>query len=209
MTRPEGVFYFAAALLVGVTTWRPPARMLLEPLLVFAPLVLIFVLSMDGYYGVAWPNSLDDSVAREEWDPRPPHVDPDGWFFSAATVRELAEQIANRYQKQPLSADALEETVATYNGYVDRGEDLDFGKPTPAFNIQTPPIYAARTTPIHHDTLSGLRITSKAEVVDREGQTIPSLYCAGESAGGFALHGLPRCTVFGRIAGKEAAAVES
>ena len=36
-------------------------------------------------------------------------------------------------------------------------------------------------------------------------KVIPGLYCAGESAGGFALHGLPRVVVFGRIAGREAA----
>jgi succinate dehydrogenase/fumarate reductase flavoprotein subunit len=41
--------------------------------------------------------------------------------------------------------------------------------------------------------------------VDVQGRVIAGLYCAGESAGGFALHGLPRVIVFGRIAGREAA----
>jgi succinate dehydrogenase/fumarate reductase flavoprotein subunit len=102
---------------------------------------------------------------------------------------------------------ALEETVATYNSYVDAGKDLEFGRPALMFKIQKPPFYAAWSTPILHDTLTGLRINRRCEVIDLHGQTIPGLYCAGESAGGFALHGLPRVTVFGRIAGREAAGV--
>ena len=42
-------------------------------------------------------------------------------------------------------------------------------------------------------------------MIDVQGKAIAGLYCAGESAGGFALHGLPRVIVFGRIAGREAA----
>jgi succinate dehydrogenase/fumarate reductase flavoprotein subunit len=56
-----------------------------------------------------------------------------------------------------------------------------------------------------HDTRSGLRINAKCEVVDLDGKVIPGLYCGGETAGGFSLHGLARCCVQGRIAGREAA----
>jgi len=42
-------------------------------------------------------------------------------------------------------------------------------------------------------------------VIDMREQVIPGLYCAGETAGGFGLHGLTRATVFGRVAGREAA----
>jgi succinate dehydrogenase/fumarate reductase flavoprotein subunit len=77
------------------------------------------------------------------------------------------------------------------------------------FKIQKPPFYAAWSTPILHDALAGLRISRRGEVLDIRGQVIPGLYCAGESAGGFSLHGLPRVTVFGRIAGREAAGVKT
>ena len=100
---------------------------------------------------------------------------------------------------------ALKQTVERYNSFVDTGKDTDFGKPTPMFKIQKPPFYAAWSTPILHDTLTGLRTNAKAQVLDLQGQVIPGLYCAGESQGGFAQHGLGRALVFGRIAGREAA----
>jgi succinate dehydrogenase/fumarate reductase flavoprotein subunit len=155
--------------------------------------------------GPIWAIFDSGAVQRERWDPKPPNVDLSGWFFSADTLAELAGKIANPYQLQPVPTRALEETVAKYNSYVDAGKDQEFGKPAPKYKIQTPPFYAAWSTPILHDCLTGLRINPKCQVIDIHGQVIPGLYCAGESAGGFALHGLPRVTVFGRVAGREAA----
>ena len=96
-----------------------------------------------------------------------------------------------------------------YNSFVDAGKDSEFGKPTPMYKIQKPPFYAAWSTPILHDTLTGLKINTKCQVVDRTNQVITGLYACGESAGGFALHGLPRVIVFGRIAGREAALADA
>jgi urocanate reductase len=155
--------------------------------------------------GPIWAIFDSDAVKREKWDPQPPNVDPNGWFFSADTLAELAKKIKNPYQFQPVPVRALEETVAKYNSFVDMGKDLEFAKPTPKYKIQTPPFHAAWSTPILHDTLTGLRINTRCQVIDVHGKAIDGLYCAGESAGGFALHGLPRMTVFGRIAGREAA----
>jgi succinate dehydrogenase/fumarate reductase flavoprotein subunit len=156
--------------------------------------------------GPIWAIFDADAVAREQWDPKPPNVDPNGWFFSADTIAELAGKIKNPYQRRPISASVLEETVNKYNGYVDAGKDGEFGKPTPMYKIQKPPFCAAWSTPILHDTLTGLKINTKCQVIDRNGQAISGLYACGETAGGFALHGLPRVIVFGRIAGREAAA---
>jgi len=156
--------------------------------------------------GPIWAIFDAAAASREGWDPRPPNVDPRGWFFTADTVAELAGQIVNQYQQRPIPAGVLEESVARYNTHVDMGTDLDFGKPRPMFKIQQPPFYAAWSTPILHDTLAGLKINRKCQVIDVRGQPIDGLYCAGEAAGGFALHGLPRVIVFGRIAGREAAA---
>jgi succinate dehydrogenase/fumarate reductase flavoprotein subunit len=132
-------------------------------------------------------------------------VDPDGFFFSGATIEELARNIVSKYQRKPIPATRLADTVAKYNSFVDAGKDADFDKPSPRYKIQTPPFYAAWSTPIVHDTRSGLRINAKGQVIDLEGNVIPGLYCGGESAGGFSMHGLARCTTQGRIAGLNAA----
>lgn len=154
--------------------------------------------------GPIWAIFDADAVARQKWDPRPPYVDPE-YFFSADTVQELARAIKNPYQTRPIPAAVLQETVTKYNSFVDAGADADFKKPTPRYKIQKPPFYAAWSTPILHDSLCGLRTNAKAQVLDMQGQVIPGLYCAGESQGGFAQHGLGRAVVFGRIAGREAA----
>ena len=155
--------------------------------------------------GPIWAIFDSDAVTREEWDPQPPNIDPDGYFFTADTVAELAGRITNPYQAEPMSGALLQETVSRYNSFVDQGEDPDFQRPNPRYKIQTPPFYAAWSTPILHDSLTGLRTNTRAQVIDTRGQVIPGLYCAGESQGGFAQHGLGRCLVFGRIAGRDAA----
>lgn len=155
--------------------------------------------------GPVWAIFDADAVAREGWKVIPPYVDPDGYFFSANTLRELAAKIKNEYQAKPMNGEILEATVARYNSFVDKGVDEDFGKPTPKHKIQKPPFYAAWGTVIVHDTRSGLRIDAKCRVIDMAGKVIPGLYCAGESAGGFNQHGMGRCVTQGYICGTDAA----
>jgi succinate dehydrogenase/fumarate reductase flavoprotein subunit len=147
-------------------------------------------------------------VARNKWIVEPPHVDPDGYFFSANTLAELAAKIKSEFQAKPMKGEILEATVTRYNSFVDKGRDEDFGKPTPKYKIEKPPFYAGWGTPNVHDTRSGLRINAKCQVLDMNGQLIPGLYCAGESAGGFNQHGLGRCATQGFIAGTNAAREE-
>ena len=156
--------------------------------------------------GPLWAIFDADAIKREGWKVTPPYVDPDGYFFSANTLEELAAAIKNEYQAKPMKGEILQATVDKYNSFVEAGKDSDFGKPSPKYKIQTPPFYAAWATPNVHDTRSGLRINDKCQVMDMNGQVIPGLYCGGESAGGFNQHGLGRCTTQGYIAGKNAAA---
>jgi len=155
--------------------------------------------------GPIWAIFDADGAAREKWTCAPPYADPDGWFFSANSLRDLAAKIVSKYQKEPMPAAALEETVARYNSFVDKGKDEDFGKPSPKYKIQNAPFYAGWSTPCVHDCISGLRINGNAQVIDLWGQPIPGLYCGGETAGGFNQHGLAKSITFGRIAGREAA----
>jgi succinate dehydrogenase/fumarate reductase flavoprotein subunit len=129
-----------------------------------------------------------------------------GFFFAGNTIVELAGKISgNNYQKDPMPAATLEETINRYNSFVGAGRDSDFGKPNPKYRIRTAPFYAAWATPVIHDTRAGLRINVKCQVQDLNGKVIRGLYCGGESAGGFSQHGLARCIVQGRIAAKNAA----
>jgi succinate dehydrogenase/fumarate reductase flavoprotein subunit len=156
--------------------------------------------------GPIWAIFDTYAVAREQWQVAPPYVDPDGYFFSANTLTDLAAMITNPYQAKPMDGATLRATVERYNAFVDAGTDADFGKPSPRYKIQTPPFYAAWATPLVHDSRAGLRINAQCQVMDMQGQVIPGLYCGGESAGGFNQHGLGRCTAQGYIAGKHAAA---
>jgi hypothetical protein len=161
--------------------------------------------------GPIWAIFDADAVTREKWATEPPVVDrARGYFFSADTLEELAKQFTrNPYQWRPMPGNVLRETVERFNTFVDTGVDLDFKRPNPRYKIQTPPFYAAWATPSLHDSLTGLRINTRAQVLDLSSQVIPGLYCAGETMGGFALHGLGRCIVFGRIAGMEAGKPEA
>lgn len=160
----------------------------------------------DGHNGGGPIWAIFDGAARvrRNWNVAPPFVDPDGFFFQANTLQELAAKIVMPYQRVPMPASNLVETVARYNSFVDAGADADFGKPTPQFKIQTPPFYAAWSTPVLHDPRSGLRINAASQVVDYAGKVIPGLYAAGEAAGGFSQHGNGRALTQGYIAGRHA-----
>jgi succinate dehydrogenase/fumarate reductase flavoprotein subunit len=155
--------------------------------------------------GPIWAIFDADAVQRERWDPQHPWVDTaNGFFFSANSLEELAGKIQMKYQRMAMPPANLRETVARYNSFVDAGADADFQKPAPKYKIAKAPFYAAWSTPVIHDTRAGLRINANCQVVDMNGQVIERLYCGGESAGGFSMHGLARCLTQGYIVGHRA-----
>lgn len=124
------------------------------------------------------------------------------------TLESLAE--TNR-----INVANLLETVARYNASVENGRDIDFGKPLPEDlqPIDHPPFYAIRLTPKVHHCMGGIQIDGSARVIDIEShRPIEGFFAAGEIAGG--IHGASRlgsaaiidCLIFGRIAGRNAAA---
>ena len=123
--------------------------------------------------GPIWAIFDAEAVEREGWNPHPPMVDLEGYFFSGDTLAQLATNIDNEYQTSGMPPAALEETVARYNSFVDSGVDEDFGKEAPMYKIQTPPFYAAWSTPILHDCLTGLRTNGKSQVMDYDGEVNP------------------------------------
>lgn len=101
----------------------------------------------------------------------------DSRLFKADTLADLAKQIN-------VDPATLEATVAKYNGYVDAGEDPDFGKNVFDLKVEHAPFYATPRKPAIHHTMGGLTIDSHAHVLDEAGQPIAHLYAAGEVAGG-------------------------
>lgn len=166
----------------------------------------------DGHNGGGpiWAIFDADAVQRAHWRPYPPDVDIDGgFFFSADTIPELASRIVMKHQRVPMPPENLAATVARYNSFVDAGVDHDFAKPKPLYKIARAPFYAGWCTPVPHDCRAGLRIDRHSRVIDLAGQVIPGLYCGGEAAGGFSLHGLARAICQGYIAGGHAARLGS
>ena len=130
-----------------------------------------------------------------------------GWIVKADTVAELAEKIG-------LDAETLQATLDKYNGFVDAGEDIQYGRnPETLVAVKEGPFYAMEIGPTMLNTQGGAKRNEKAEVLDVNGDPIPHLYSAGEMGALFAdmYNGggnLGECVAFGRIAGANAAAAK-
>jgi fumarate reductase flavoprotein subunit len=134
----------------------------------------------------------------------------EGLFVVADTLAELAIQLE-------IPVDQLEATVDRYNGFVDSGEDLDFGRKHLVHHfgamrrIERAPFYAYPSTAVVFGTYCGLRVDPEGRVIDVDGDVIDGLFAAGEVVGGF--HGaaymtgsaLGKAIVFGRLIGRAAA----
>jgi len=113
-----------------------------------------------------------------------------------------------------IPSEALNTTVAKYNNAVAGKLDTEFGKPIlpDAAPMSSPPYYGIRLWPKAHYTMGGVQINVRGQVIDLNQNPIRGLYAAGEVTGG--IHGACRlgscaiteCLVFGRIAGRNAAA---
>jgi len=149
---------------------------------------------------IIWTIFDDAAATKNHWTPTPPTVEPN-MAFSASTWADLANAIS-------VPADALTNAVTKYNLYVDQKADPDFKKARIYLTnkIATPPFYAVAVSLQVHDTMGGLPINAKAQVLDIYGKVIPGLYAAGEVAGSLDLIGMPKGVVMGRIAGEAAAA---
>ena len=124
-----------------------------------------------------------------------------------------AESLELLAGKLDINAEGLSATVREFNASVRDGKCLSVTPPKTNFAqpIDTPPYYAYKVTGGFTFTFGGIRANARAEVLDRNLKPIPGLYAAGEIVTGI-FYGnyaggssLPRCVVFGRIAGEQAA----
>ena len=135
-----------------------------------------------------------------------------------------AQSISEMGQKLNLDASALEKTVSDFNqsikpGAFDPGalddcssNGLDPPKSHWARPLDTPPFYGYPLRPGITFTYLGVAVDEKARGVMEDGKPVENLFAAGEIMSGNILgkgylagFGMTLGTVFGRIAGKEAA----
>ena len=78
----------------------------------------------------------------------------------------------------------LQATIEEYNGACDQGHDPIFGKTRKYLRpLRTPPFYALEGHPMICDTVGGIQINEKMEVIDTVDKVIPGLYAAGVTTG--------------------------
>ncbi|MCW5603751.1 MAG: FAD-binding protein, partial [Burkholderiales bacterium] len=138
----------------------------------------------------------------------------------ADTIEQLAQRL------EGVDAERFLRTVSEFNRAVPSEErpvnlgvkdgrstrGLAIPKSNWAYPIDKAPFEAYSVTTGITFTFGGLRITPNAEVEDEGGKPIQGLYAAGEIVGGLFYHnypggsGLTAGAVFGRIAGRAAAA---
>ena len=107
----------------------------------------------------------------------------------------------------------LKKTVEEWREMCRTQKDPQFGRASfmEDVTLEKGPYYAVWRSPSVHHTMGGIRINTKAQVLDKSGNPIPGLWAAGEVTGG--IHGknrvganaIPDALSFGRIAGIGAA----
>jgi fumarate reductase flavoprotein subunit len=146
------------------------------------------------------PNWTDEMIAT---------MTDKGVMHRADSVGAIADALG-------LPSEVVVGSVERYNGLVAAGEDTDFLKGSEFLRpIATAPFYGAelRLATIAM-TGTGFRIDPQARVLDRVNRVIPGLFAAGECVGRVlgdiyigSGNSLSSCLVFGRVAGREAAAL--
>ena len=107
---------------------------------------------------------------------------------------------------------SLQSTIDRVSSMTGKGNDKDFNHRSGLLDMTQGKYYVIKAVPSVHHTMGGVRINEKAQALTAEGKVIPGLWAAGEVTG--VTHGTNRLggnayadiIVFGRIAGKAAAA---
>ena len=137
--------------------------------------------------------------------------------YASRTIAGLAEELG-------LEPSALDATIREFNGCCCKGDydptSLDGchtsglmpAKSHWALRLDSPPFYAYPLRPGITFTYLGVAVDGRARVLKRDGTVFPNVFAAGEIMAGMILRhgylggfGMTIGTVFGRIAGREAA----
>ncbi|MGC3997479.1 MAG: FAD-dependent oxidoreductase [Anaeromyxobacter sp.] len=129
--------------------------------------------------------------------------------YSGATIEDLVAAI-NAGEGTSLPAAVVKATVDGYNALAEDGVDPVFKKAADHLvPLTTGPFYAVKiaSTDAIGTTTGGLRINTKAQLLDTNGAVIPNVYAAGTCAGGAPSENytgsgtaISSCLTFGKIA---------
>lgn len=155
-------------------------------------------------YEIVDHNGFVNSKLEENHGPEIEYLYENNLLVKADTLKEAADFFG-------IDAVEMQATIDRYNSYVADGKDPEFNKRSLPSTIEQGPFYILKATPAVHHTMGGIRINTQAQVLDTEGKVIEGLYAAGEVTGGIqganrlGSNALADITVFGRIAGQNAA----
>jgi hypothetical protein len=179
---------------------RTPSWLIFDDELRAAGPLTYLGISTAGYGFIPWTEDNLDAVKR-------------GWILSGKTLEELAGKIrAHGENRKQMDVKALVDQVAMFNKFCAEGKDEQCDRnPRTMKPVVKAPFYALPLYPGGPNTKGGIAANAQREVLDWEGKPIPHLFTAGEisSAFKFVYQGggnLTECLVFGRVAGRTAAA---
>ncbi len=203
---PSRYFFYKEAVHFDITKLlypRVPSWMIFDETLRARTTITYLAISTAGFGFVPWTADNMDAINR-------------GWILKGDTLEDLAQKIKMHPENRKIMEAAdLGKTVSRFNEFCAKGKDEDFDRrPASLAPIDKPPYYALPLYPGGPNTKGGIAANAKREVLNWKGDPIPRLFTAGEisSAFKFVYQGggnLTECIVFGRIAGKNAAALKA
>jgi len=82
--------------------------------------------------------------------------------------------------------EVLKDTIAHYNAFCNQGYDENFAKERRyLLPLHSAPYYAIRGLSVLLDTIGGIKINERMEVLDNQNDPIPGLYAAGVITSGW------------------------
>jgi fumarate reductase flavoprotein subunit len=133
------------------------------------------------------------------------------WFDEKAgegIIIKKSDTIEGLGELTGINAAGLKATIEKWNGFVESGKDLDFGRKDLQYKLENPPFYAVKVIPSVVISTGGPAVNDRQQVLDETGKIIHGLYAAGEVTGyrAFGTGGSNMgCIVFGKQAGIMAA----
>lgn len=151
--------------------------------------------------------SMEASAVNVKHEREYNYLIENGILVKADTIEEAATFF-------DINVEELKKTVEKYNEYAKNGKDEEFNKRGTLTAFTDGPYYIMKSKPAIHHTMGGIKINTDANVINADGNVIKGLFAAGEVTGD--IHGTNRLgsdaiadiTVFGRIAGRNAAKAE-